>query len=104
MELNEQNSIRDAHQEMVQNKQTDSVAAYHTEQKTSLLYDEHRANSGGQQNDAGSGGKTFEDIFHMVGRRGRFQILLLIIVILTNANVNMINVNTVFTLMTPEHR
>ena len=107
MELSEQNRIRDAHQELVHNEQTDSVSASHTGPKTSLLHDEHGANSvghGGQQNDAGPGGKTFEDIFHMVGRRGRFQILLLVIVILTNANVDLQNVNTVFTLTTPDHR
>ncbi|KAK3767346.1 hypothetical protein RRG08_039162 [Elysia crispata] len=58
-----------------------------------------------QENCAGdSGNKTFEDIFHIIGHNGRFQIMLLVIVILTNVIVELQNVNTVFTLTTPKHR
>ncbi|GFR98005.1 organic cation transporter protein-like [Elysia marginata] len=47
--------------------------------------------------------KTFENIFHVIGHNGRFQTLMVVIFILTNANVVMQNVNTVFTLTTPKH-
>ncbi|RUS81086.1 hypothetical protein EGW08_011172 [Elysia chlorotica] len=57
-----------------------------------------------QPNEKDEGNKTFEDVFHIIGHDGRFQIMLLVIVVLTNVIVELQNVNTVFTLTTPQHR
>ncbi|GFR98008.1 organic cation transporter protein [Elysia marginata] len=68
------------------------------------LDDLPKQNGNSQQDTASSDNKTFENIFHVIGHNGRFQILLLVIFVLTNINVEMQNVNTVFTLTTPKHR
>ena len=56
------------------------------------------------QNGACTGIKTFEDIFHIVGHKGRFQILLLVVIFFSSCNVNLQNFNTIFTLTIPAHR
>ena len=57
-----------------------------------------------QQTDSCNRKNTFEDIFHYIGHRGRFQILLVTIILIANVNGSMMNMNTVFTLVVPSHR
>ena len=57
-----------------------------------------------QQTDACTRENTFEDIFHYIGHRGRFQILLVTIILIAIVNGSMMNMNTVFTLVVPSHR
>ena len=70
------------------------------DQQTNL----NQASNGHEQYGTFAGTITFENILHAIGHNGRFQLLLLITVILTNAIVDLQNVHTVFTLTTPKHR
>ncbi|GFR66266.1 organic cation transporter protein [Elysia marginata] len=67
-------------------------------------HDLSKQNGDCPQDTAASDNKSFENIFHVIGHNGRFQILMVAMFIITNANVDLQNLNTVFTLTTPEHR
>ena len=56
-----------------------------------------------EQSVTNPGNKAFENILHIVGHKGRFQIVLLLLTFFCGSNVNLQNYTTVFTTI-PAHR
>ncbi|RUS81085.1 hypothetical protein EGW08_011171 [Elysia chlorotica] len=109
MEPSEKNILKQDLQEVL-NSTTPGKAGKSTEEEPlpmSINNGDKQTNltsNGHEQYGTFTGHVTFENVLHTIGHNGRFQLLLLLTVILTNAIVDVQNVHTVFTLTTPNHR